>query len=141
MSPLANYVELLYKDMQFKVATNHGTTRTFFTTAGVMEGMCTSLLLFALYIDTLLRWLQAKSMPYWMSEKDGDVEEEEVHATSFADDLKLMAPEYHVMQTKISMVAAYRYYHNYSINTKKTVSVSLQEDPLDRGQRSTPVQV
>jgi hypothetical protein len=133
MSPLADYVELLYKDMQFKVATKHGTTRTFFTTAGVMEGMCTSPLLFALYIDTLLRWLQAKSMPYWMSERDGDVEAEEVHATSFADDLKLIAPEYHAMQTKISMVAVYGYYHNYNINTKKTVSVSLQEDPLDVG--------
>src|SRR3990167_1778806 len=91
MGPLANYVEDLYEHMQFHVLTVHGKTRNYGTSAGVMEGMCTSPLLFALYIDGLLRWIHARSRPYLMYSRINDEYPEEIHATSFADDLKLIA--------------------------------------------------
>jgi hypothetical protein len=94
LSALADYVEMVYTGMEFVVATRHGETEPISCTAGVMKGMNSSLMLFGVYLDALLRWVDESvnnTAPYVLYRTQDDSNAQKVSTLGFADDMKLIS--------------------------------------------------
>jgi exonuclease III len=119
---LEDYAEIweeMNDGMNFEVATNFGITNRKKYSSGVLIGLCSSPILFALYIDPLLRWLQSSKSGFDLPLADGT--SVKLIASFFADDGSLLARSRKEMEKMLKKVAMYGYYNALKVHPDKTI--------------------
>lgn len=116
MGELGRYVEAVYPGVTYQVVTTHGKAEPVPWQAGVMEGMTTSPLLFAIYINVLLRWIRATSEPYAL----GDIR---ISVLAFADDTAYPSGSDEGVQDTLRKVELWGYHYGNVLHAGKTFVV------------------
>jgi len=104
--------------MTFEVKTKVGTMKREEYKSGVLIGLSSSLLLFLLYIDPLVRWLEDLESGPVMRTDLGEVMR--VTAPLFADDLDRYARSRELTTKWLGRVVKWGFYQDYSLEPSKT---------------------
>lgn len=114
MGALASYVESLYQGTTFVIRTKGGTSEPGQWKAGVLEGMASSPIIFALYLDSLIRWMKTDEE----SMRVGNVE---IPPIFVADDGNVLAPGQQAMQRQVDRLGMWGFYHRFRLHPTKTI--------------------
>jgi len=138
MSTISRYISSLYEGANNYIVVGRHKSATGHYAAGVMEGLSTSALLFALYIDPLIRWIEsAQQLGVSMSATDPlarrprvpargqqwpqrETIETRLACSFFADDGILVDSSLDGIKSLLQMVSAYGHYNNYNPKPSKT---------------------
>ena len=126
-------VGAVYRGAVTRFATPHGDTADIPILRGTIQGDCLSPLLWNIFMDPLLRWLDAGGRGYRYGTSDT-----EASAAAYADDLALLSCNRADARAQMAKVCRYADWAGLSVNLSKCAHSSLQEGKPSRPQEPLP---
>ena len=127
-------VAALYDGAATEVATPYGKTGVLPILTGTIQGDCLSPLLWNIFMEPLLRWLDSGGRGYRFATSD-----ETVSAGAYADDLVLTTNNRAEARAQMAKVAAFAAWSGLRVNLKKCAHTALVAGAAPTGhQRSLP---
>lgn len=112
----------LYTNQQIRVAWNGCYSEKFSVTNGVRQGACSSPTLYSVYIDDLLKILEASKVGCYIGKMF-------VGALAYADDLTLLAPSIPACRKLLSICEDYAQTHGIKFNPSKSQLIVFGSGP------------
>jgi len=119
-------VQSIYATCSTTIHTPAGPTRSIRVTRGTIQGDCLSPLLFLIYIEPLLRWLQVggRGYRYGCLTPEQNQHLHTAHAT-FADDLAMLTGTHQKMGTQVSKLNSYGDWADLPPNSTKCKATGI----------------
>ena len=126
-------VGAVYRGAVTRFATPHGETADIPIRRGTIQGDCLSPLLWNIFMDPLLRWLEAGGRGYRYTTSDTDVS-----AAAYADDLALLTGTRADARAQMAKVCRYAEWAGLSVNLSKCAHTALQAGASAHPQEPLP---
>ena len=114
---LVDLVAAVYKNSTTDIQTPHGSTPRMSINRGTIQGDSLSPVLFAIYLEPLLRWLQIGESGYVITGMENNTS---LGNMAYADDLAILSPSLDHIRTQARKVTAYSDWADLTINTDKS---------------------
>ena len=114
---LVDLVAAIYKNSTTDIQTPHGSTPRMPIDRGTIQGDSLSPILFAIYLEPLLRWLQIGDSGYVITGMSRDMS---LGNMAYADDLAILSPSLEDIRAQARKVTAYSDWADLTINTDKS---------------------